>query len=78
MYTLHENIRIKTCDTESFFVNISNNSLYSIKTNTLNYLLSEIHKGLNENNISEYNTDFLDFVHKLESLNILKRYDDEN
>ena len=53
-------------------------SLYNIKTSALHYLLSEIHKGLNENNISEYNTNFIDFVHKLESLNILKRYDDEN
>lgn len=78
MYTICENIRIKTCDDQSFFVDISNNLLFNIKTDTLKYLLYELDKGLSANKLKNYNSDFVKFICDLESLNILTRYPDEN
>jgi len=78
MYKLCNNIRIKTCDEISFFINIDNNSIFNIKTDTLNYLLRELNMGLLETDLKQHNSFFVDFIVKLKDLNILMVDTDEN
>lgn len=66
-YKFCENIRIRKCDDLIFFVNISNNSIYSIKYPAYEYLCSKLDFDINASN-----TDFGKFINNLQKNNIIE------
>ncbi len=77
MYYFLENIRIRTCDELSFFVDISNNNLIMIKTKTLKYLELKMRDGLSIEGANALGTDFIQFINELKNQNILGVTTDE-
>lgn len=78
MYRLSSDIRIKTCDELSFFVNIKNNTLSVVKTNALNYLQEKLKSGLTRDMVNESDKPFKDFVNYLHNKMILEECVDES
>ena len=72
MFRLCENIRIRHCDELSFFINIQNNALFSIKRPTMDFLLKRIDQGISEDELKINEPEFLNFVNSLVEKNILK------
>ncbi len=71
MYKFSKNIRIRQCDELSFFINITNNYIYTINTETLKFLEKKIGEGLSIEKIND-NIDFLKFIRTLEMHKILE------
>ena len=72
MFRLCENIRIRHCDELSFFINIHNNTLFSIKRPTMDFLLKRIEQGISEEDLMVDDPEFLNFVNSLVEKNILR------
>lgn len=72
MYKFHDNIRIRSCDELSFLINISNNSIFVIKTNTLKFLQLKLNDGLTIHKLSSLESNFIDFINELEKQHILE------
>ena len=77
MYKFFDNIRVKTCDDLSFLVNISDNTFFVIKTNTLKFLELKIQEGLTIDKFSTFESDFVGFIRELEKQKILEAATDE-
>lgn len=77
MYKFFDNIRIKTCGELSFLVNISNNTLFVIKTKTLIFLELKLKEGLTMDKLSIFESNFVEFIKELEKQNILEVDTDE-
>lgn len=71
MYKFSKNIRIRQCDELSFLINITNNYIYTINTETLKFLEKKIGEGLSIEKIND-NIDFLKFIRTLEMHKILE------
>lgn len=71
MYKFCDNIRIRTCDELSFLVNISNNTFFVLKTKTLKFLELKLKEGLTIDNLSSFESNFIEFVKELEKQKIL-------
>jgi hypothetical protein len=75
VYRFRKHIRIRSCDELSFFVNISNNSLYMIKTDTLNFLQTKLEEGLSADTLDsneKRNKNFVEFIDKLIKQDVLE------
>lgn len=77
MYNFSSNIRIRTCDELSFFINITNNNIFVIKTRTLEFLQIKLKNGLTKENLNELDSSFITFINELEKQNILEVIKDE-
>lgn len=77
MYKICENIRVRNCGQLSFLIDITNNNIFSLKTNTLEYLKCRLEEGSIEENNSEENQQFLNFLIELRKNNILEVDSDE-
>lgn len=77
MYNFADNIRIRTCDELSFLVDITNNNLLVLKTNTLRFLEMKLNQGLSKEDLNFYDTTFNNFIKELEKQNILEVSKDE-
>lgn len=71
MYTFSDNVRIRECGDLSFFINIKDNTIISIKTKTLHFLKIKIKEGLSQEKLYEINSDVLIFIKNLEKQGIL-------
>jgi hypothetical protein len=76
MYKISDNIRIRECDELSFFVNIKSNLIYTIKTETLKFLIKKIKEGLTLKKVSIDKTEFIKFIQTLEKQKILEYKND--
>lgn len=65
-----DDIRIRQCNELSFFVNIKDNSVFVMSSNTLHYLLSFIKKNTSER--KEYDLKCIDLIKKMEQKGILE------
>lgn len=72
MYKFCDNVIVRNCDELSFLVNISDNSLFVIKTNTLKFLQIKLEEGLIIDKRSNLESDFIKFIKELEKKNILE------
>ena len=72
MFRLCGDIRIRHCGELSFFVNIHNNMLLSIKKPTMDFLLKRIEQGISEEDLMVDDPEFLNFVNSLVEKNILR------
>ena len=72
MYKFCDNIRIRSCDELSFLVNISNNTFFLVKTNTLKYLELKLKEGLTIDKFNTFESNFIEFIKELEQQNILE------
>lgn len=77
MYNFSSNIRIRTCDELSFFINITNNNIFVIKTRTLEFLQIKLKNGLTKENLNELDSSFITFINELDKQNILEVIKDE-
>lgn len=76
MYKISDNIRIRECGEFSFFVNIKSNLIYTIKTETLKFLIKKIKEGLTLKKVSIDKTEFIKFIQTLEKQKILEYKND--
>lgn len=76
MYKISENIRIRECDEISFFVNIKSNLIFTIKTETLKFLIKKIEEGLTLKKVNIDKTEFIKFIQILEKQKILEYKND--
>ena len=76
MYKISDNIRIRECGELSFFVNIKSNLIYTIKTETLKFLIKKIKEGLTLKKVSIDKTEFIKFIQTLEKQKILEYKND--
>lgn len=72
MYRYCENIRIRNCDEMSFYVNISDNSFFALKTNAMEYLDAKLNEGLTKEKLADSDLRFKEFVETLVSQRILE------
>ncbi len=76
MYKIKSNIRIRSCGELSFIVNINNNNIYTIKTNTMEFFLQKLNEGIGSNDIiGLYDNSFAKFLLQLEQNDIIGDYD---
>lgn len=78
MYYIKKNIRIRSCNELSFLINIKDNSIFVIKTETLTFLYDILKNGLTENNLKQYESSFIEFIKKMQQANILGVKRNEN
>ena len=76
MYKISDNIRIRECDEISFFVNIKSNLIFTIKTETLKFLIKKIEEGLTIKKVNIDKTEFIKFIKILEKQKILEYKND--
>ena len=76
MYKISDNIRIRECDEISFFVNIKSNLIFTIKTETLKFLIKKIEEGLTLKKVNIDKTEFIKFIKILEKQKILEYKND--
>ena len=76
MYKISDNIRIRECDEISFFVNIKSNLIFTIKTETLKFLIKKIEEGLTLKKVNIDKTEFIKFIKILERQKILEYKND--
>lgn len=76
MYKISDNIRIRECDEISFFVNIKSNLIFTIKTETLKFLIKKIEEGLTLKKVNIDKTEFIKFIQILEKQKILEYKND--
>lgn len=76
MYKISDNIRIRKCDEISFFVNIKSNLIFTIKTETLKFLIKKIEEGLTLKKVNIDKTEFIKFIQILEKQKILEYKND--
>ena len=76
MYKISDNIRIRECDEISFFVNIKSNLIFTIKTETLKFLIKKIEEGLKLKKVNIDKTEFIKFIKILEKQKILEYKND--
>ena len=76
MYKISDNIRIRKCDEISFFVNIKSNLIFTIKTETLKFLIKKIEEGLTLKKVNIDKTEFIKFIKILEKQKILEYKND--
>lgn len=72
MYKFKDNIRIRTCDELSFFIDIKNNKISMIKTNSLNFLKLQLKNGLSPESLKKMDYEFVSFVNELENQKIME------
>lgn len=72
-YYINDNIRVRICDSQTFFVNIHNNSIFNINTNTYMYLKNRLDEGLNTTTHSE-SKEFINFIMELKKNGILGEF----
>lgn len=78
MYNFYDFIKIRSCDNLSFLINIRNNTIFTLKTETLDFLKIVLSEGLDEKRLNSLSPDFINFVKTLEENKILKVNDYEN
>lgn len=78
MYDFYDFIKIRSCDNLSFLINIRNNTIFTLKTETLDFLKIVLSEGLDEKRLNSLSPDFINFVRTLEENKILKVNDYEN
>lgn len=78
MYDFYDFIKIRSCDNLSFLINIRNNTIFTLKTETLDFLKIVLSEGLDEKRLNSLSPDFINFVKTLEENKILKVNDYEN
>lgn len=78
MYDFYDYIRIRSVDNLSFLINIRNNTIFTLKTETLDFLKIELSEGLDEKRLHSLSPDFINFVKTLEENKILKVNNYEN
>ena len=76
MYKISDNIRIRECGEISFFVNIKSNLIFTIKTETLKFLIKKIEEGLTLKKVNIDKTEFIKFIKILEKQKILEYKND--
>lgn len=76
-YRYSLNIRIRRNESISFFINITDNSIFSINTNTLEYLTEKINDGLSDIDIKNDKSEFKNFVLNLNKMRILEKFEDD-
>ena len=72
MYTFAKNIRTRTCEELSFFINIKNNSILTLKTSAYMYLKEALCIGLDDETLKTYNSEFINFVLYLKDNGVLE------
>ena len=78
VYDFYDFIKIRSCDNLSFLINIRNNTIFTLKTETLDFLKIVLSEGLDEKRLNSLSPDFINFVRTLEENKILKVNDYEN
>lgn len=77
MYNFSNNIRIRTCDELSFLVDITNNTLFVLKSKTLKFLQVKLSEGLTIEKLNLFDSSFITFIKELKKQNILEMIDNE-
>lgn len=77
MYNFSNNIRIRTCYELSFLVDITNNTLFVLKSKTLKFLQVKLSEGLTIEKLNLFDSSFITFIKELEKQNILEMIDNE-
>lgn len=72
MFRICDDIRIRHCGALSFFVNVRSNKIFSIKRQTMDFLLQKLEHGMSEDALSAETPEFLSFVRSLIAKNILR------
>lgn len=78
MYTISKNIRIRNCDDITFLININNNRILKINTNTYRYLKDQLSSGIDDSVIKTYDKAFAYFISVLKEKDILEEIEDGN
>lgn len=70
-YCINNDIRIRICDTQTFFVNIKNNTIFNVETSTYLYLKKKLDEGLTSEMLSNSPVQFRAFVMQLKDYHII-------
>ena len=65
IYEINDDIRIRVCDSQTFFINIKTNELSSMNTNSYMYFKSKLDSGLTDTIFDNENDKFNVFISEL-------------
>lgn len=67
---INDNIRVRVCESQTFFINIHDNSVFNISTNTYMYLKKRLDEGLNSD-LNYESKEFACFITNLKKNEII-------
>ena len=76
-YFINNNIRVRICESKTFFVNIKNNVIYNINTDAYLYLKKKLDENLTVEELINCKTEFRNFIDNLIEVGVIeKNYED--